>query len=73
MDARWRPVESSRHPAAVRFSIYENRLMRIRDRSRERNGGDHCFIVIDLWTGKVIDSLTQYVPRPPRRRAAERE
>jgi hypothetical protein len=71
---RWLPFESSSHPAAIRFQVFQNRLLRIRDRSRETNGGDRCYIVIDLWTRKVIDNLTEYVPRADTpRRAVERE
>lgn len=64
MDGVWQPFESSRKASAVRFEMLGNRFMRIRDRSRERNGGDRVYIVIDLWSRKILDDQTLIVPRP---------
>jgi hypothetical protein len=58
----WREFRSSQGRDAVRFDLLERRFLRIRDRSRDDSRG-RAYIVVDLWTLRVIPDQTSYRPK----------
>lgn len=62
---RWIRFRSGNDSACARFDLMGNppRFLRTRDRSRDDPKRGNAFIVIDLWSRKVLDDLTEFVPR----------
>lgn len=55
----WRRFKSGNRRGSVRFDLLNGRFLRIRDRGRDCSRG-RAYIVVDLYTLKVIEAQTEY-------------
>jgi hypothetical protein len=65
MSDPWRRFQSNTRPGCVRFDLMGDppRFLRIRDRSRDDRERGNAFIVVDLWSKRVLESETVFVPK----------